>query len=145
MKKQVWVVVANRSLSNIYHAENVSTLHLIKNFEHTESHLSDQDLTSDRKGQDNSRFGTAVNALEQKMDPKTKEATVFATQIAKFLSEAVETKKCDALHLIASPFFLGILRQALDPKVLKVISSEVAKDLTLLKPTKIREYLPPIL
>lgn len=145
MKNQVWVVVASSSTAKIYHALNAKTLEEYKSFDHVESHLANHELIDDKDGRGKVTWGTSIHGIQERISPKVKESERFARQIADFLEEACLNKKCNALYLIALPAFLGHLRQYLGIHASQVIKEELHKDLTLLKPHEIREYLPPFL
>jgi len=150
--RKVWVIVANSGKTLIYKAEDVRTLHLQKVFEHPESHLARGGLVSDRKGStffhkkgSTSFHGRGADSMEEPTSIKTKEINHFAHEIGHFLEVSLQNGEYECLYIVAKAPFLGILRQSLSPHVAKVVESEIHKDLTLLRPEQIREYLPPIL
>lgn len=146
MKKQVWVVVANGSLTKIYKAENVHSLVEIKSFEHPESHLSGHELSDSKPTRGDIMWSTGIHGgVQEKLNPKTKEAQAFAKQVAEYLEDACQKGTCHSLYLFASPFFLGLLREYLGPLASKAIKGEANKDLTQQKPSEILKYLPPTL
>lgn len=143
--RKVWIVVANGSQSTIYKADTLNTLTELKHFAHQETHLTRQDLNSDRPGRQTQRVGYGTDTMEEKNPPKVKEAEHFALEIARFLEEGFNTGEFERLYLIAKPPFLGYIRQNLHPNVSKLVESEIHKDLTHIRPEQIREYLPPVL
>lgn len=143
--RKVWIVVANSSVSKVYYAESMNTLSEQRIFFHEEGHLTKRDLISDRQGRATQRGVYGTDTMEEQTPIKVKEATHFAERIAKFLEEKFNAGECERIYLIAKPPFLGFLRQSLHPNVAKLVTSEVLKDLTQLRPEEIREYLPPVL
>ena len=143
--RKVWIVVANGSQSVIYKAENVKTLTEIKSFYHEESHLTRGELNSDRPGRSTQRMAYGTDTMEDKTSPKVKEAALFAGEIATFLEQEYHAGKYERLYLIAKPPFLGYLRDSLNGNVVKLIESEVQKDLIRSNPEEILDYLPPAL
>lgn len=141
--RKVWVVVANRAEMKIYRAENVHTLIQIHYLTHIQSQLTSQELTSDKQGSHRGSFGS--DTMEEKTPAKLKEANSFANQIAKVLEDAVNKKEVERIYLIANPQFMGILRQAINPQVAKLIEREIPKDVVHATADQIREYLPPVL
>lgn len=144
MNKQVLVVVANSGIAKVYHSESGKSLVEIESFEHLESHLHNQELTDDKAVRGDSMWG-GTHSIQERLTPKTKEAIVFAKQIADYLAEKCSKETLHSIYLIASPAFLGLLRQSLGAAPLKLIKAEIHKDLTHLSPHEIREYLPPVL
>lgn len=143
--KKVWIIVANGSQSTIYKAENLEHLTPLKHFNHKESHQRREDLVSDRPGRMTQKGVYSTDSLQEKTSPKLKEFLHFAQELAHFLEEGLKTGEYDHLYIIAKPPFLGHLRDYLSPHVLHLVQTEIHKDLTLMKPEEIREYLPPIL
>ncbi len=143
--RKVWIVVANSSLAKIYQAVDGHTLTEKKSFEHPETHLKDNELVTDRPGANTYTTGNGPHPIQEKTPQKVKERHYFADQIATYLQEALYTGEFEHLYLIANPTFLGHLRSAMNPHLSKLIVSEVHKDLTHMKPSQIRDYLPPVL
>jgi protein required for attachment to host cells len=142
--RRTWILVANGGKALIFTADEASVLHEQHVLEHAESHLSRRDLVSDKKGR-TWFHGKGTDSMEEPTPVKVKEATHFAHEIAHFLDKNYQAGEFERLYLIVKPPFLGFLRQSLSPHVAKVVESEIHKDLTLLQPEQIREYLPPIL
>lgn len=140
---KIWVVVANRSEMKIYLAKNVNTLTEISTLKHLEGQQTDQNLVADKQGSHRGSFGT--DTMEEKTSTKHKQATNFANQIAKKLEDGIKHEKVERIYLLASPEFMGILRQILKPNIRKFIEKEIDKDLTSANVEQIREHLPPVL
>ena len=145
MKKETWVVVANSAEARIYKVEKNHLGGDCTALEHPESRLHDRDLASSAPGRAFDSIGSGRHSMEPPTSPKEVEFSIFA----KTLSNHVETARADGrlgrFYLVASPSFLGLLRQTLHPLTLKILVGEVSKDLIQLKPEEIREYLPPVL
>lgn len=145
MKKETWVIVANSSYAKIYKAENNTNLIEIHEFEHLESRLDNKDLVSSKPGRTNDSVGYRRSSMEFPTSPKHHEFQLFAKQISHFLDQAQETGKIGRLYITASPIFLGILRQELSHLINDLIGGQIDRDLTHLKPSDIRNHLPPVL
>lgn len=143
--KKVWVVVANQTKARIYQAKNVHTLEEIQGFVHPEGHLHDCDLITDKSGRTGQSACPGTSTYQAKTSTHTKQAHLFATTIAHFLEEPVREKTCEKLYIIASPVFLGLLRETFSPQVKSVIAKEIPKDVVQFDVEQIRNYLPPIL
>jgi protein required for attachment to host cells len=145
MKKETWVLVSNSSYAKLYRVENNKTLIEIKEFEHLESRLDDQDLVSGKQGRTNNSVGYRRSSMEYQTSPKHQEFQHFAKEISAYLDHAFENAEVGRLYLTASPIFLGILRQELSHLINEITAGQVDKDLTHLKPLEIREHLPLVL
>ena len=143
--RKVWIVTANRSQARVFRAENTHKLVEIKTLYHQEGREHAQDLNSDRKGRTNSHFGHTVDTMQAKTPVETKEAVIFATEIANMLDEGYKAGSFERLYLIANPPFVSILRDCLKTPIAKLIQSEIHKDLTHSRSEEVREYLPPVL
>ena len=143
--RKVWVVVANRSDSKIYRAENVNTLVEHKSLTHKEAHLNDHDLIADGPGRTGQKGVHGSDTLSEKTTQQDKEAKIFATEIASFLEQGYNSGECERVYLVAKAPFLGFLRESLHPNVVKMVESEIHKDIVDQRPEQIREYLPPVL
>lgn len=112
-------------------------------FTHPESHLSREDLEADRPGQfESTKSGSAQHSGAPKQDFKHETAEHFAKELVDYLEKARQEKKFDKLALVAAPLFLGVLRKELTPSLSQMVTFELDKDYTKLKPEEIREHLP---
>jgi protein required for attachment to host cells len=143
--RKVWVIVANSSLAKFFTAENADKLKEIKSLEHFESHLQNQELSSDHQGLSIPATGFGPHPFQSRTSPKVKEKNHFAAIVAEYLEKEFNQGSFERLYLIANAPFMGHLRAALSEKILKLIQLEIPKDLTLMEPQKIRDYLPPVL
>lgn len=104
-------------------------LDLLKALSHPKSRMRNSELTTDGGGRNKTSAGegsrpkTEWNTLAQEA-----EATLFAKEISSELSGGRKQQKFDRLVLVASPEFLGKLRETLDPHVLERVVGEINKD-----------------
>lgn len=145
MKKEVWVIVANSTHAKIYKAESNKSLKEISRFEHPASRLHEQDLVSSKPGRTYESVGPARHAVEPKTSAKDQEFINFARQLSTHLDQSREKGEFSALYVVASPNFLGHLRQEFSSQINKLIAGEVVKDMTASKIEQIREHLPLVL
>lgn len=134
-----WVLVADSSRAKLFSADKaLAPLQEIETFSHPESRAKTQDLTSDRPGRslDNKTF------MDYDTEPKRQEAIVFAKQLSDHLRDGRNKGLYHKLYIAASPNFLGILRDKLDPHIAELVAAEITKDLTHLKADAIRRHLP---
>lgn len=142
INETTWVVVANSSRARIFRLESRNNLVEMDGLVHSKSRLREGDLVSDRKGRSFNRMGYGRHAMEQELDPHKQEAVHFASMLAEHLQKALQAGEYGRLYLSASPKFLGLLRQELDPHTSAVIVQELDKDMTELTTAQILEHLP---
>ncbi|MDA0712839.1 MAG: host attachment protein [bacterium] len=142
MNNSVWVVAANGAKARIFTNEDGNKLKEIETFEHPASRLHDQDLVSDKPGQEFGSFSHRRSAIEPSIDPHKNELIHFAQELSKHIEHALNTNVFKKLYLIASPIFLGILRKSLHEQVQKAVVLSIDKDLVGKSAAEIREYLP---
>lgn len=121
--------------------EEQESLQEQSDFTHPESQLSRQDVESDRPGQFEGT-GSAQHAGEPGQDFKHQTAEHFAKELVDYLEKARQENQFDQLALVAAPLFLGTLRKELTPSLSQMVTLELDKDYTKLKPEEIREHLP---
>lgn len=141
-KKNIWIMVANGSLSKIFH-NNGSKLRikLLQEASSALAHLSSKELRISKPGRVYESANPARHAIEPKTDPHRKEKIRFAHNIASLLNEGATSHKFNELILIAPPEFLGDIRAQLIKHALKLIKKEINKDLTHLKEKEILSYI----
>jgi protein required for attachment to host cells len=145
----VWIVVADAARARILSCEGRACHGLkdVEAFSHSESRAQSQDLVSDRPGRGwASASGDARHAMDQPTDPAHHERERFARIVADRLKAAHNQGAFKHLALVASPSFLGVLREVLDRHVAQVICVEVAKNVVKVEsPEALRPFLPDFL
>jgi protein required for attachment to host cells len=147
-----WVLVSDASRARIFAAADQGKVwSLVRELEHPESRLTNQELVSDRPGsiqQSGGPSGHRVannpskgnrSAMEPQTDPKTEEHILFARELADELEKGLHNNAYNHLILAAGPQFLGMLRSSLDNQVSKHVTASVDKDYTQLDPRKLQE------
>jgi protein required for attachment to host cells len=87
------------------------------------------ELNSDRPGRAFDRASNSRSAYEPHQDAKQHAIAHFAKQLALELWRDYSNGAFHQLVLVAPPRFLGVLRDALDHKLVRVVIGTVAKDL----------------
>lgn len=129
MKKvEKWVLAANGSSARIFTLETITKLTEVQAFVHAQSRLHEHDLVSEKPGRSFDSKGPTRHAIEPQHTQKEQELVDFAKQIASFLETAYQQNSFQQLYIIASPNFLGHLRQTLTRQVLDACVKEIAKD-----------------
>lgn len=135
-----WILVADSSRARIFEVQGKSVLAQIKHFTHDAVQQPKQALKTDGEGQ---FFGSGANGgtAEPAVTPKMHEATLFAEEVNRYLADGRNQQRFSALHVIAQPRFLGLLRDKLDAQIKKLIVEEVPKDLTKASSDEIQSQL----
>lgn len=146
---RVWIVVADAARARILATEGRpgKTLEELEVLVHGESRQHDQDLTTDRPGRGwANASGDGRHAMSPPTDPAVHERDRFAQALAERLRTGRNAGHYDHLVIVAAPAFLGALREQLDPGVARVVSAEVAKNITREDdPARLRAHLPDFL
>jgi protein required for attachment to host cells len=100
----------------------------------------EQDFASDRPGRSFDRFGAGRHALSISETGRDHESRIFARTIAKWLDEGINDGAFVHIVLIATPRILGHLRKMLSDTARQAVVAELAKDVTDLDTTSIRDY-----
>ena len=105
-----------------------------------------RDIVSDRAGRGfSSADGNVRHAFEATHDYRKLEKHNFTASLAETLEEGCARRQFDRLVLVAPRRSLGELRALLSPQVKKIVSHEVAKDLTASTPASLRRALEKVL
>lgn len=143
MKKTVWIVVANRAVARLFHANQpIGPIEEMEAFIHPEARLPNRELVSDRAGRGHERMGQGGYAEDSDTSVTAHEAANFAIELARFLQKARAECRFGSLILISAPGFLGSLRERLDGPTRERITYEVDKNLVHLDAAALRGYLP---
>jgi len=88
-------------------------------------------LTSDRSGNGKSTFSSirSGHALTGNKSPHEHAAERFATKMGDYLETGRQQSKFDQLVLVAEPHFLGMLKSAMNPATVRMVTDCVHKDL----------------
>ena len=109
------------------------------------SRLSNQQIVSDRpgRGAGTSEAATHRHGFEPAHDPHKLEKHNFTVELARTLDELCE--RYDRLVVVAPPRSLGELDTLLSPAVKKLVSHQIAKDLTASTPASLWRALAKLL
>ncbi len=138
-----WVLIADNTRARLFLASNrLSPLQEINTLVHPEARLHEQELTSDLPGRSYKGDGSGRHGMADTTEPKRQEAINFAREISNHLEEARKKGELKQLIIIAAPMLLGLLREQLSNTTRKLITMELDKNITQLKPDEIRRHLP---
>ncbi|MFO1079043.1 MAG: host attachment protein [Reyranellaceae bacterium] len=103
-------------------------------------------LVSDKAGRGFAAAGSAArHTYESRHDYRKLEKRSFSAQVAHVLDGLCQREHVHRVVLVAPRRSLGELRKLISPQVGKLVSHEVAKDLTTLTPTALRRALDRVL
>lgn len=138
-----WVLVANGTRAKLFQADGpLAGLREIGDYVHPEGRMHETELTSDLPGLAFDRHGQGKHAYSTEVEPKKHEAIAFAKELSDRLEKARGEGRFRKLYVIASPSFLGHLRDHFSESLAKTVVLEIDKDLTLMRPEEIRSHLP---
>jgi protein required for attachment to host cells len=89
----------------------------------------------------NAKAGAPNKQYQPAQTPDQHAADLFAKDVATYLQKAHHEGRYQQLIISASPEFLGVLRNKLDPQVQKLVTSEFNKDYTHSNAQQLREQL----
>jgi protein required for attachment to host cells len=144
MEYKAWIVVADSARARILGANKPSGSDLaeLEVRYHPESRMKNGEIYADKPGRMQSMQGKFRTAAGQAPAHEL-EAERFARSLAEYLDKSHHQKKFDRLVLVASPNFLGNLRNEADGQLQKAVANEINKDLSHLeKMEDIRKHLP---
>ena len=143
--RKTWVVVADNSRARIFTVETPSSpLIEIDSIVHPEGRMHDRDITSDLPGR-GAGSGGSRHSYETETDAKEYENMGFAKRIASFLDDSRKDDRCKNLVIVAAPGLLGNLRGEMNDQTRKMITLELAKNLSHLNANDIRKHMPEFL
>jgi protein required for attachment to host cells len=132
--KRTWIVLANASRARILDREpDGGGLEELADLVHPQSREKGSELTSDREGHAQKAHGDpghAGTAFQAHTEPRQKEHAIFASEVSRYLEEAVTQGRCSGLVLIASSPFLGELKSHLGGAAQRVVSATIPRDLS---------------
>lgn len=139
--KTTWIVVANNAQARIFRLMKFPKIEEFATLEHPESRLQNRELVSSPPGHTSQKGGTRRHAFDAESDPHQLEMDKFAQQLSHYLKTAHQKKEFFRFYLFASPSFLGLLRQHMDPQVQQSIIAEIPKDMVRQLQSDIEEQL----
>lgn len=111
-------------------------------FDNPGARAKQMDFTSDRLGRSFDSHGEGRHAMEVEVEPKEQEQIRFAKLIADRLEKGRVDNDFERFVVVAAPAFLGQLRANFGAPLSSLVSLEVDKDYTALRPEDLRARLP---
>ncbi len=133
-----WIVSANASRARVFAQHgSAADMEEVTDLINEAVRLRTSDTESDRLGPTSgtgtihNTGGATPNKLYQPhVSPEKHQAELFARDLCDFLLKAAQEGRYEELDLVASPQFLGAVRQLLDPEVRSRVKIEIDKDYT---------------
>lgn len=140
---KIWILVANSGNATLFTADSpTAPLAELATFANREARVKQMDLVSDRPGRSFDSHGEGRHAMEVEVDPKKQEQIRFARMIADRLEQGRVKNAFGRLVLVVAPMFLGLLRANFSAPLNALVSLEIDKDYTALRPEELRARLP---
>lgn len=144
-----WIVVANAGRARIFSRQGAEgALNEIDAMVNSAVRLRTAETETDRLGPTSAgksihNTGGALpnKAYEPPQTPTEHETELFARSIIAALLRGHQQSSLQRLALVASPQFLGLLRQLLDPQLKPLVDWELDKDYTQSCPSQLRDQL----
>ena len=144
-----WIVSANAGRARIFsQAGSSSNLEEVEDMINSGARLRTSESESDKTGptsatksMHNTGGPTPNKAYEPHQTPVEHQTELFAKNIAEFLLKGQQQGRFSQLCLVASPQFLGVLRQQLNSNVTSAVSLEINKDYTQASPGELQEHI----
>ena len=144
-----WVVTANASRARFFSQANSSAgLEEVEDMINSGARLRTMESETDKIGPTaatksihNTGGATPNKAYQPHQTPVEHQTELFARNVAAFLLKNQQQGRFRQLCIVASPQFLGVLRQQLDANVTSAVSLEINKDYTQASPAELREHI----
>jgi protein required for attachment to host cells len=138
-----WVIVASAARARFFELANRRADAIeVADLVNPEDRFKGSELQSDRPGRAFDSHGDHRHAMGSPVDPKEQLARQFAKQVLAQAEDGLSQNRFANLCIVASPHFLGLLRESMSPRLAKVCTEELDKDLTRARFEEVREHLP---
>lgn len=128
---KTWVVVASAARARIFEVDGrCEPLQEVMDLVNPEDRLQAQALKSDKPGRAFDRQGGQRHAMGTTVSPKEQVAIRFAKQVVDRLDADRHRGRFGKLCVVASPHFLGLLRDRMGNSLTRAVRGEVINDLT---------------
>lgn len=144
-----WIVSANAGRARIFsQAQSTAPLQEVNDIVNTavrlrtsETETDDIALRSASKSRHSVGAPTPTSGYQPNQTPHEHQTELFARNVADFLLQGHREGRFRQLFLVASPEFLGVLRQLLDPQLASLVRLEINKDYTQFSAEQLREQI----
>lgn len=141
MSAITWIVVADSAHAGILKRISTGELRELEALDHPQSRLHQGDLRTGGEGAVTDRAGHGVRGTDSSVTTGERHTSMFAGEIARYLSEARHQGLFDDLTLVAEPALLGALRKQLDPPTTHRVQRSVDKNWVSKSPEELVDLL----
>ncbi len=128
---RTWILVANRVRARLLEFDDRDrSLSELEDFLNPDGRAPSGSRGEHRPPRTMDRMGPGRHAIEPQTEPATKHAERFARELASRLEDGRVHHRFDHLVLIATPRFLGHLRQSMGPTLRGNVRREIRRDMT---------------
>lgn len=126
--EKIWILVADSAHARILATTARTAVPTeVTRLEHPESRLKESELVADQPGR--SRESLAQGHAMSEASATVQEEAAFAGELVQTLDKARQEGRFSDLILVASPHFLGVIRQKLNGPLEKSVIQSVSKNL----------------
>jgi protein required for attachment to host cells len=136
-----WIVVASRDEVRIFSRRGREHLVLEKDIGNPLGRLKEGDLVSDKQGASTDNRMRARQSYSTEESARERALKDFYREVCEQLDHALATHQFNQLVLIAEPRLLGYVRGILSKNLLRVVSQEIPKDLSMERDLEIEQRL----
>ncbi|WP_255989606.1 host attachment protein [Chitinolyticbacter albus] len=134
-----WILAADSSRAHIYEMDLQHHATEVQCFLHEQA--QNRELNSDAYGRYRGGGpGRAGHTAQPAVDAMEHEAQRFSKELGQYLEKALHEHRYDKLKVVASPRFLGLMRQQLSRSAQALIDEELPKDVSKLGAREIAQY-----
>jgi protein required for attachment to host cells len=140
---KAWIVIADAASARIIETAGLNKpLRLVQEISHPASRAKTSELVSDGRGRIDKGLGRGVHsAMEARTPPHEVEAATFAREIAQVLADGSARHAFQTIALVAPAHFLGLLRESIDPQIIRWVVTTLEKDFVHLDLRDLHERL----
>lgn len=140
---KIWILIANSGNATLFTADSpTASLTEFMTFDNPDARVKQMELSSDRPGRSFDSHGEGRHAMATEVEPKEQEQIRFAKLIVDRLEQGRAENAFERLVVVAAPAFLGLLRTNFNAPLSSLLSLEIDKDYTSLRPDELRARLP---
>lgn len=139
---KTWMLVASDARARLFEvASRNATLNEVLDLVNPEHRLPGKDLKTDKPGRAFDSLGGQRHATQTPVDPKEQSSIRFAKRVVNELELGLHENRFEALNVVASPHFLGLLRGQMSDALGRAVKKEVIKDLTREDPALLQAHV----
>lgn len=136
-----WIVVASRDEVRIFSRKGREHLILERDIGNPLGRLKERDFVSDKQGASTDNRMRARQSYSTEESARERALKDFYREVCDQLDHALSTHQFSKLVIVAEPRLLGYIRGIVSKNVLRAISQEIPKDLSMERDLEIEQRL----